>query len=103
MAEKGEVISVMPDKIRVLVKDMEDFNDTGEKFSVGSYIRVSDSEDCAIIAMVENFSIEQMGESDRKYLLEAVPIGFLNNDKEFLRGGNNIAITPSGSEPAKTN
>ena len=55
MSEKGEVVSVMPDKIRVQVKDIEDFNDTGEKFSVGSYIRVSDSEDCGIIAMVENF------------------------------------------------
>ena len=52
MSEKGEVVSVMPDKIRVQVKDIEDFNDTGEKFSVGSYIRVSDSDDCAIIAMV---------------------------------------------------
>lgn len=64
MSEKGEVISVMPDKIRIQVKDIEDFNDTGEKFSVGSYIRVSDSDDCAIIAMIENFSIEQIGESN---------------------------------------
>ena len=103
MSEKGEVVSVMPDKIRVQVKDIEDFNDTGEKFSVGSYIRVSDSEDCAIIAMVENFSIEQIGEGDRKYILEAVPIGFLDNDKKFLRGGNNIAIPPSGAEPAHSN
>lgn len=103
MSEKGEVVSVMPDKIRVQVKDIEDFNDTGEKISVGSYIRVSDSEDCAIIAMVENFSIEQIGEGDRKYILEAVPIGFLDNDKKFLRGGNNIAIPPSGAEPAHSN
>lgn len=103
MSEKGEVISVMPDKIRVQVKDIEDFNDTGEKFSVGSYIRVSDSDDCAIIAMIENFSIEQIGESDRKYILEAVPIGFLDNDRKFLRGGNNIAIPPSGAEPAQKN
>ena len=103
MSEKGEVVSVMPDKIRVQVKDIEDFNDTGEKFSVGSYIRVSDSDDCAIIAMVENFSIEQIGENDRKYILEAVPIGFLDNDKKFLRGGNNIAIPPSGAEPAHSN
>lgn len=37
------VLSVTPDKIRVQVKDIEDFNDTGEKFSVESYIRIRGS------------------------------------------------------------
>ena len=54
MESNAEVIAVMPNKIRIRVGDIKNFNDTGEKFSVGSYLRVSDSEDCAIIAMIEN-------------------------------------------------
>lgn len=101
MSEKAEVISVMPDKVRVSIQNIEDFNDTGEKFSVGSYIRVSDSDDCAIIAMVENFLIEKFEGREREYILEAVPLGFLDKEKNFVRGGNNIAIPPTGVKPAK--
>lgn len=103
MESNAEVIAVMPNKIRIRVRDIKNFNDTGEKFSVGSYLRVSDSEDCAIIAMIENFSIEQIkeGEDGRKYILEAVPIGFIDSNKQFTRGGNNIAIPPTGVAPAK--
>lgn len=98
----AEVISVLPDKIKIKVNDIEDFKVAEEKFAVGSYLRVSDSQDCAIIAMIENFVIEQVdSDSEKKYILEAVPIGFLDSTGKFLRGGNNIAIPPTGVEPAK--
>ena len=98
----AEVISVLPDKIKIKVKDIEDFKVAEEKFAVGSYLRVSDSQDCAIIAMIENFVIEQLDLStEKRYILEAVPIGFLDTTGKFIRGGNNIAIPPTGVEPAK--
>jgi DNA helicase HerA-like ATPase len=98
----AEVISVLPDKIRIKVNDIDDFRVAEEQFTVGSYLRVSDSQDCAIIAMIENFVIEQIDSSpEKKYILEAVPIGFLDSNGKFLRGGNNIAIPPTGVEPAR--
>jgi uncharacterized protein len=98
----AEVISVLPDKIRIKVNDIDDFRIAEEQFTVGSYLRVSDSQDCAIIAMIENFLIEQIDSSpEKKYILEAVPIGFLDSEGKFLRGGNNIAIPPTGVKPAR--
>lgn len=96
------VTSVFPDKARIEVKDIEDFKIAGEKLSVGSYLRISDSEDCAIIAVVENFRIEKREhEEDRQYILEAAPIGFLDHTGSFIRGGTNIAIPPVAVQPAK--
>ncbi len=95
------VTSVFPDKIRIEVKDIESFKIAGEKLSVGSYLRVSDSEDCAIMAIIENFLIEKTERmEERKYILEALPIGFLDSDGRFIRGGNNIAIPPVSVQPA---
>ena len=96
------VASVFPNKIRIEVKNIENFKIAGEKLAVGSYLRISDSDDCAIIAVIENYSIEKSEEQEeRKYILEAIPIGFLNKERKFIRGGNNIAIPPVEVEPAK--
>jgi len=96
------VTSVFPDKVRIEVKDIESFKIAGEKLAVGSYLRISDSEDCAIMAVIENFLIEKKeGMEERKYILEALPVGFLDADGKFVRGGNNIAIPPVGVRPAR--
>lgn len=96
------VTSVFPGKVRIEVKDIDDFKVAGEKLSVGSYLRISDSDDCAIIAVVENFSIEKReNQEDRHYVLEAAPIGFLDHTGRFIRGGTNIAIPPVAVQPAK--
>lgn len=101
MKNDAKVIAVMPNKIKISIGDIEDFKNAEDNFAVGSYLRVSDSKDCAIIAMIENFSIEKIdGGDERKYVIEAVPIGFLDNTGKFQRGGNNIAIPPTGVEPA---
>lgn len=95
------VTSVFPDKVRIEVRDIESFKIADEKLSVGSYLRISDSDDCAIIAVIENFLIEKKeGMEDRRYILEALPIGFLDSEGNFTRGGNNIAIPPIGVQPA---
>lgn len=51
------VTSVFPDKIRIEVKNIESFKVAGEKLAVGSYLRVSDSDDCAIMAVIENLVV----------------------------------------------
>ena len=89
------VTSVFPNKVKIEIRDIESFKVAGEKLSVGSYLRISDSDDCAIMAVIENFSIEQKEDTtERKYVLEALPIGFLDSEGRFSRGGTSIAIPP---------
>ena len=61
---KAEVIAVFPDKVKISVQDIAAFSD-GKSIKVGSYLRISDSEDCALIAIIENFCIESPRESWR--------------------------------------
>ncbi len=96
------VTSVFPNKIRIEVRNIENFKIAGEKLAVGSYLRISDSDDCAIMAVIENFSIEKKDEKEeRRYVLEALPVGFLDSDGRFIRGGSNIAIPPVSVQPAR--
>ena len=99
----AEVISVMPGKVRISVDDLEDFQLAEEKLKVGSYLRICDNENAILMAMVENFSIDVFpnvnGTAERKYILEANPIGMLRDGK-FERGGDTLAIPPKTVEPA---
>ena len=97
----AEVTAVYPNRVRIAVNDLKDFSIPGEKLTVGSYVRVSDNENCAIIAVIENYMIEQLEGQDRKYIIEANPIGFLDTDGKFHRGGTSIAIPPIDASPAK--
>ncbi|PIH57520.1 ATP-binding protein [Paenibacillus sp. LK1] len=97
----AKVVSVLPNKIKIEIKNIELFKVESEKFSVGSYLRVSDSDDCALICIIENYTIQKEENSESLYIIEAVPIGFLDNEGNFTRGGNNIAIPPTDVEPAR--
>lgn len=101
----AEVISVLPDKVKIVVDKLEDFQLPTEKLKVGSYVRISDSEDAVMLAIIENYSIEMVddkdGESKRRYILEANPLGLLR-DGVFERGGDTIAIPPKDVKPATT-
>lgn len=106
MSKVAQVISVLPDKIKIRVSDINEFKADSEKFTVGSYLRVSDHEDGALLCMIENFSIESKEIKNNEgtkddYILEAAPIGFIDSNGEFTRGGNNIAIPPTGVELAR--
>jgi hypothetical protein len=96
----AEVIAVYPTEVRIAVRDLADFAVAGEKLRVGSHLRISDHDDCAIIAIIDNFSIYVDASGIRKYLIQASPIGFLDADNIFHRGGNNIAIPPTKVQPA---
>lgn len=101
----AEVISVGPDKIRISVDDLNDFQLAEEKLRVGSYLRVSDSDNAVLIAIIENFSIDvgtdTLGNATRKYIIEAHPLGMLK-DEMFERGGDTLSIPPKKVEPART-
>lgn len=99
---KADVISVYPNKVKIAVDD-EFIKSASESLKVGSYIRIADDEDMALIAMIENFLIEvnEEGETNRRYIIEANPLGTIK-DGVFQRGGDTIAIPPKTVEPAKS-
>ena len=103
MGMYAEVISVHPDKVKISVDDLKNFQLADEKLKVGSYLRISDNDNAVLMAMIENFTIEvgidKNGKAERKYILEANPLGMLRNGK-FERGGDTIAIPPKKVQPA---
>lgn len=97
----AEVISVFPDRVKISVDKLEDFQIADEKLKVGSYLRIADNENVILIAVIENFTIEVTDVGERKYILEANPLGTIKDGK-FERGGDTIAIPPKKVEPAGT-
>lgn len=51
----AEVISVLPNKIKISVDDINDFKIAEEKLKIGSYIEVSDNDNCKLMAIIEIF------------------------------------------------
>lgn len=95
----AEVIAVYPDKLRIIVDDLEDFKIAGETLQVGSYLKISDNENAILMAIIENFSIVVTDSGDRDYAIEALPLGMIKDGK-FIRGGDSLAIPPKKVEPA---
>lgn len=95
----AEVISVFPNKVKISVDKLEDFRIAEESLKVGSYLRIADNENAILIAIIENFSIEVCNAGDKKYLIEANPLGIIKDNK-FIRGGDSLAIPPKNVEPA---
>lgn len=95
----AEVIAVYPDKIKVIVDNLEDFRLAGEALQVGSYLKISDNENAILMAIIENFSIIVNDKGKRDYAIEALPLGMIKDDK-FIRGGDSLAIPPKKVEPA---
>ena len=95
---KAEVIAVFPDRVKISVEDIAAFSN-GKSIKVGSYLRITDSEDCALIAIIENFCIEVTEKAERRHIIEALPLGIISDGK-FVRGGDTLTIPPTGVSPA---
>ena len=80
----AEVIAVYPDKIKIVVDNLEDFRLAGEVLQVGSYLKISDNENAILMAIIENFSIIVNDTGKRDYAIEALPLGMIKNGK-FIR------------------
>jgi DNA helicase HerA-like ATPase len=94
----AQVIAVFPDKVRIVVDNLEDFKIAEESLKVGSYLKIADNENAVLIAIIENFQIV-VGEGRRDYVIEAFPLGILRDGK-FERGGDSLAIPPKEVKPA---
>ncbi|ANL47539.1 AAA domain-containing protein [Rhizobium phaseoli] len=104
----AEVVSVYPNKVRVAVDDLVNFQAAGESLRVGSFLKVSDNDNVSLICIIESFSIdmketktEGAPDSKRVYMIDAYPLGTLKNGR-FNRGGDELAIPPKKVVPATT-
>lgn len=96
---RAEVISVFPDRVRIAVGDIASFSN-GKSLKVGSYLRITDTDDAALIAAIENFCLEAPNEKGvTRHVIEALPLGLISDGK-FVRGGDALTIPPTGAEPA---
>ncbi|RYG97660.1 MAG: DUF87 domain-containing protein, partial [Alphaproteobacteria bacterium] len=98
----AEVVGVYPNKVRIAVDDLATFQSTVDGLRVGSYLKVSDNDNVALICIIESFSIEvketQTGPK-RTYVIDSYPLGTLK-DGSFNRGGDELAIPPKKVQPA---
>lgn len=101
------IINVSPNLIQVEVLDFEKFKDETKDFTIGSYLKISDDSKACIIAIVESFRIKEMNakEADAEvkmptFILDTQPIGFIDEEGKFRRGGQRLAIPPSEVEIA---
>lgn len=95
----AQVIAVFPDKVRIVVDDLEDFKVAEESLKVGSYLKIADNENAILVAIIENFQIAVSADGKRDYIIEAFPLGILRDGK-FERGGDSLAIPPKEVQPA---
>ena len=114
----AEVISVNPDKVKIMIYSMDDWKTAEEKLKVGSYLEIkddnSDEDEYVVIAIIDNFKIDlveitkidETGQKyidvERRYILEATPLGSIYDDK-FTRGGDTLSIPPKSVSVANEN
>jgi len=94
----AEVVAVLPNKIKISVDKLEDFKIAEESLKIGSYLKISDNENTGLIAVISNYLIEVNDKNERRYIIEANPLGILKDD-EFKRGGDELAIPPKEAAP----
>jgi uncharacterized protein len=101
------ILAVAPSLIQIEVIDSEQFRRDVDNFTIGSYLKISDEANCSIIALVQSYKIKELNSlgSDAEikspsFILDAQPIGFLDKDDVFRRGGQQIAIPPYNVEIA---
>ena len=102
-AVNAEVVAVYPNKVRIAVDDLASFRHAEESLRVGSYLKVSDNDNVALICIIESFAIELREDREKKmqrsYVIDAYPLGTLKSGK-FRRGGDELAIPPKKVTPA---
>lgn len=94
----AEVIAVYPNKVRIHIDNLFQFLAQHNGLKIGSFLNISDNDNNQLIAIIENFSLELKENNDKKYLIEALPLGTIQ-DGVFIRGGDTLSIPPTGVRP----
>ncbi|WP_438965097.1 ATP-binding protein [Flavobacterium sp.] len=95
------ILTVAPNLIQIEVLNADQFKQDVNDFTIGSYLKISDDSNTSIIALVQSFKIKEASATGTtettqpSFILDAQPIGFLDDVGKFKRGGQQIAIPPS--------
>lgn len=99
----AEVIAVYPNRVKISVDDLCKFtklDEQVEKLKVGSYLEIADDDNHKLIAIIESYAIEVKENAEKKFIIEANPLGIITDEK-FSRGGDSLTIPPTKVLPAK--
>lgn len=102
-----KIITVAPNLIQIEVTDIDTFKQE-ENFTIGSYLKISDDKETSIIAIVQSFKIKDTNQGGdvecvpATFIIDTQPIGFLDKNGNFKRGGQQIAIPPNEVSIAET-
>lgn len=105
MTEKPyRVTCVTPSLIQLEVTDIGEFAaDESKQFKIGSYLKITDNNQVSVIAIIQSYKIKdptdrndgQTPGEKRSFIVDAQPVGFLDAENKFKRGGQQIAIPPT--------
>ena len=107
-ADIFRILTVTPNLIQIEVLDIDSFKEEGTDFTIGSYLKISDDSNASIIALVQSFKIKETNKGGEtpvtvpSFILDAQPIGFLDETGKFKRGGQQIAIPPNNVSVANS-
>jgi DNA helicase HerA-like ATPase len=107
MTDNFKILNVAPTLIQIEVVDAEQFRQQANGLNIGSYLKISDEMHVSVIALVQSYRIKEMNTTGQEaapitpaFVLDAQPIGFLDAEGKFRRGGQQIAIPPNTVEIA---
>ncbi|MCO6437327.1 MAG: DUF87 domain-containing protein [Phycisphaerae bacterium] len=103
-----KVISVSQDLIQIEVLDAGELKkQSGQRLTIGTYLKIADDDGLAVIAVVRAYRIKDPAPTDAQakpvapvFVMDAQPLGYLDKNGAFQRGGQNIAIPPTRVEVA---
>lgn len=96
------IIGIQPNTISVEVTKPNTFKEKNETFSLGSFVKITDDNNNAIIGMLQSYKIKDINDAENEtierkepsFILDIQPMGYLK-DNEFKRGGQEITIPPN--------
>lgn len=102
------ILSVTPIMIQIEVIKPQKFKNLNENFTLGSYIKITDENNNAIIGILKSYKIKETNNKDEvnikkikepSFILDVQPVGHMTNG-EFKKGNKSITIPPSQVEVA---
>lgn len=98
-----KVISVSQNLIQIEILDIGELKkQSTQRLTIGTYLKIADDDGLAVIAVVQAYRIKDPPSSDAQtepstptFVMDAHPLGYLDKEGKFQRGGQQIAIPPT--------
>lgn len=109
-ANSYRVVSATQTLIQIEILDPEAFKGAAARqLRMGGYLEIGDDDGLRIVAVIQGYRIKDPGGNDDagtaplpSFVLDTQPIGFLDREGKFVRGGQQIAIPPTRVKVAES-